>query len=151
MNIEIKLQKDRTIPGLLIATKSTGERIQMRCLGLADLTAALAHGNPTLDPLKPFGNLGTGTYQGYLTVAAPNTPQDLRSYGPYRRIALHGISGDALKGKLNGRAGELIHGGAPSATGGLRPTHGCARVDDVNMELLAEFCDGESISVYVSE
>lgn len=151
MQITVTLNRNRNIPGTLRAVSSAGEVLQMACLGKADRTIAAAHGNPTCDPLKPFGDTTVGTYSGFLTVPGAN----LRSYGPFRRIALHAVAGDAWKAKRNGRAGEMAHGGDLAAGGELRPTEGCVRVANPDMEQLAAACDrdaaAEGITVIVVE
>ncbi len=53
-----------------------------------------------------------------------------RSFGPHQRLDLTPTGGNALQALKNGRAGLQVHGGDPSAAGGLRPTHGCIRLSD---------------------
>jgi lipoprotein-anchoring transpeptidase ErfK/SrfK len=100
--------------------------------------------------LKPFGDIPTGEYTGYVTV--PGKPE--RSYGPYRRIALDPITGDAFEAKRNGRYGLMIHGGDLSSKGALRPTHGCLRLSNADMLELLRLIDGtkrQSLRVVVAE
>jgi hypothetical protein len=61
---------------------------------------------------------------------------DLHTYGAFPSLLLDPQSGEALIAKQNGREGLMIHGGAPSSTGGLRPTHGCIRLSEENQKAL---------------
>lgn len=106
-----------------------------RCYADADGQAAAAHGNPTEDPLKPFGDHPFGLYDA-VAVIWSETDEERRTYGPVR-IRLEPVAGDALKAKANGRTGICIHGGGLNAAGELRATHGCLRVDDDTAVALA--------------
>lgn len=134
VEIWIEVTSDRTKPGTLSVYRGI-ERIAgpFRCLAKSDNTAAAQAGNPTRDPLKRMGDAPLG--RSSLTLCAPGTPE--RSYGPGKRYLLTGATGDALTAKKNGRQGIMIHGGALNANGSLRPTHGCIRVDDSTMAILA--------------
>lgn len=135
VEIWIEVTNDRTVPGTLSVYRGI-ERIAgpFRCLAKSDNLAAAQAGNPKRDPLKRMGDAPLG--RSSLTLCPPGTPE--RSYGPGKRYLLTGTAGDALTAKKNGRTGIMIHGGA-LATGGkkLRPTHGCVRVDDSTMAILA--------------
>lgn len=77
-------------------------------------------------PLVYKGNTPTGDYSGYL--AGPCTPS--ASYGPYKVVAMTGISGQIID---SGRSGIWIHGGTPETDTSklwypLRPTYGCVRI-----------------------
>lgn len=145
--IAIALRLDRRIPGELSAYGGTGERLHGPCpvLGKADNAGAAAHGNPARDPLRPYGDLPTGTYEvlGWSPVD-PEDVKEVNSYGPAGKLVLDPMAGDALLAKQAGRYGLLIHGGAPAADGtGLRPTYGCARVSNADMAHLAEVSVGD--------
>jgi lipoprotein-anchoring transpeptidase ErfK/SrfK len=110
-------------------------------LGLADQHDATEAGNPSRNPLAHNGDTPTGTYQADL-MSTPQLP--VHSYGIYPPIRLTPCAGDALKAAEAGRSGLLIHGGAPSATGGLRPTHGCLRVSDADLKGLRDKLQGQT-------
>ena len=133
VEIWIEVTSDRTKPGALSVYRGI-HRIAgpFRCLAKSDNAAAAQAGNPTRDPLKRMGDAPLG--RSSLTLVSPGTP--LRSYGPGKRYLLTGTAGDALTAKKNGRTGIMIHGGALAAGGGLRPTHGCIRVDDATIAAL---------------
>jgi hypothetical protein len=139
MKIEIMLPKDRSVPGTLeasddAATKAMGP---VSCLGKADSQDAALHHNPTMDSTQPFGNTPTGDYKIVQLVTHSGSESDVHTYGSFPSILLDPVSGDALKAKQNGRAGLMIHGGVPSLSGGLRPTHGCVRVTENTQRDLA--------------
>jgi len=113
------------------------------CYGQADLMAAIQHGNPQRDPLKPYGDTPLGRYRAVLGTVTP----PLRSYGPHRVIELQPIDGDALKAAHAGRDGLWIHGGAPAPDGiGLRPTHGCVRLSDRNQGELVSLLEAAGVA-----
>ena len=124
------------------------------CLGKADNKDAALHKNPKRDPAKSFGDTPTGDYSIGELVAHPKGETTLHTYGASRSILLDPQSGDALTAKNNGREGLMIHGGASSSTGGLRPTHGCIRVsEDTQKGLIGLIAPVplDSITVSVSE
>lgn len=107
-----------------------------RCFADADSAAAAAHGNPTEDPTKPYGDHPFGLYS-VIAVVWSESAIEQKTYGPVR-LLLDPIAGDALIAKGNGRVGLCIHGGATNERGELRATHGCLRVDDDTAVALAE-------------
>ncbi len=145
--ITISLRFDRAVPGELTAWSGAGERTHgpVPCLGKADNAGAAAHGNPARDPLRPYGDLPTGTY--VVLGWSPVDPEDVKevnSYGLAGKLVLDPVGGEALQAKQAGRYGLLIHGGAPAADGsGLRPTYGCARVSNATMTSLAQLAVGD--------
>jgi hypothetical protein len=136
--ITVRLYKDRYRLGQLVQ----GGVNVCPCLGIADNSQAIAHGNPARNPLLPYGDTPTGVYTG--TVIPPG---DVDGYGEYRRIFLTPISGDGVLAEKppGNRAGLLIHGGKlnPLYTwwDGLRPTYGCVRVPDTGMKAIMDVVD----------
>jgi hypothetical protein len=106
-------------------------------LGKADNLGAAAHGNPTRDPTRPYGDWAAGTYA--VTGLAPvdrSDPEEVNTFGPWGKLVLDPTGGPALDGKRHGRYGLLLHGGRLSMSQRLRPTYGCGRVADADMERL---------------
>jgi hypothetical protein len=105
------------------------------CLGLADQTLAGEHGNPTRNPLLPYGDTPLGLYRVTIIPASSNT----HSYGPNPRLMLTPVSGECVMAEDRDhlRAGILNHGGDPNPAytfwDSLRPTEGCVRLSDANM------------------
>lgn len=128
--IVIKLPKNRLNLGSLnIYENGTALRGPIRCLGRADGMLAAAAKNPKRDPLLPMGDTPLGTYTGTIVPAGIGSGA-LRSYGPNKRVL--------LTPPPKGRAGLMLHGGAPSNGGGLRPTEGCVRVSNEDMARILE-------------
>lgn len=146
LTIEVKLSQGRQFPGTLALRDAAGALLfgPVPCFGKADNFSAQQHGNPTRDPLRPYGDTPLGTY-----IARRALPGDnLRSYGPHDRISLWPIEGQALRAAQDGdpavlddghRSGLMIHGGAPASGGGLRPTHGCLRLSNDDIARLLTF------------
>ena len=112
-----------------------------RCYADADGAAAAAHGNPTEDPLRAFGDHPVGLYL-VIAVRWSTTESERQKYGPVR-LRLDPLAGDALKAKRNGRDGLCIHGGPLAADGRLRATNGCLRTDDETAIALAKAVERE--------
>jgi len=134
MKALVQLKPDRSLEGTITffeIPKSTNTK-QVRCLAKSDNTKAKNSGNESRDPLKPFGDLPTGTYKAVITTAESND-----KYGPHKRWVLNALTGDAWTAVHdNGRYSLMIHGGK-LRNGKLRPTYGCLRLDDETMEWLA--------------
>ena len=130
MRIEIVLPTDRTRPGTLSVFESgaTPTLGPFPCLGKADNAKAASVGNRTRSPLRRYGDTPTGEWQVIQHIPPASEVSDVRTYGPHGALDLWPTSGQAVAAYANGRRGIWIHGGAPSASGGLRPTHGCIRV-----------------------
>lgn len=130
MRIEIVLNPDRMRPGTLSVFDEAGALSlgPLPCLGRADNSMAAKHGNRSRSPLLPFGDTPTGGWQVVQHVPPSAEGMVERTYGPHGALDLWPTSGEAVAAYANGRRGIWIHGGAPSATGGLRPTYGCIRV-----------------------
>ncbi len=144
--IAVTLRQNRWLLGSLAFAGKT-----VPCLAISDNGYAAEEGNPTRDPLKPGGDLPTGTYR--CQIVPPGDP--VHSYGPGRRLLLQGIEGDALKA-MAVRSGLMVHGGdlnpAYKQWGGLRPTHGCLRLADEDVAWLVGLLDGvDDVEMVVSE
>ena len=116
------------------------------CLGKSDNESAAAKGNGKRDPTKPLGDHPTGEYVIEGIFDLPK--EKAHSYGPLK-IVIQPVSGDCVKREdaEPGDDGILIHGGEPR-DGKLRPTHGCLRMFDADLILLAEFARINGIKKY---
>jgi hypothetical protein len=134
VRIEITFSQDRISVGQLQVFNDAGAPAlgPVDCLGRADAQDAKLHGNPERNSTLPFGDTPVGKYSLVRLVSHSGSESDSHTYGDYPSLLLDPISGDALKAKKNGRFGLMIHGGAPSGTAKLRPTHGCVRVSEDN-------------------
>jgi len=161
IDIEVAIHKDRYLLGALsVLAPQAGEPkfsvvATSPCLCISDNAQAIAHGNPTRNPLLPYGDTPTGVY-----MATVIPPGDANGYGVNRRLFLTPVSGDGVKAEQppGNRAGLLVHGGAlnPHYTfwDGLRPTYGCVRVPDDGMKRILDVIDqhpGAGITVNVTE
>lgn len=134
MKLKVLLKKNRDLPGTLSIIRADGSIDgEMPCLGRSDNKSARQSGNPRRDPLHRFGDIPTGEYIATIVPSSANE----ESFGPYERLLLDPVGGDALIAKANGRDQLMIHGGAPGKNpnifGGLRPTLGCIRVFNPSM------------------
>lgn len=127
--IKIFLPSSRVPPGWLHLIGGLGQLIEsFPCLGKADNERALAKGNPSRDPVRPFGDTPTGLY-------LPTKVE--RFSGTHERIGLAWIpmvgGGRAndqaatacAPGKMQ-RTGLGIHAGRDGSK--LFPTYGCIRM-----------------------
>jgi lipoprotein-anchoring transpeptidase ErfK/SrfK len=156
MLIDVLFSSNRLNAGQLSVKDTTGSVVfgPVPCLGKADNTAATVQGNSTRDPTLSFGDTPTGDYR--VTEFVKHTSGETTSitYGVSPSLLLDPQDGQALVAKNNGRNGLMIHGGAPSATGGLRPTHGCIRLSETSQRDLVALTAGiaiASLSVSVRE
>lgn len=136
-SILVELPADRTRLGRisLLDDKAVRRFGPAPCFGKADSAGAAEHGNPSRNPLLPWGDTPLGVYDA--TVARVTvTPEVERKYGPNGFLTLRPKGGDAKIAEANGRFGLLIHGGAPGPRGGLRPTFGCVRVGNDDLKAL---------------
>lgn len=147
MRILIDLPEDRRAPGQLKLLDGDRLVFTCACLGKADNARAQKADNPMRDPLKPFGDTPIGRYSG--SVVGPD--EDTNGFGVHGRIALTPIAGAALLSVKAGRAGIMIHGGAPNSAGKLRPTYGCVRVSDDSMAQILAALDKAPLGVTVTE
>lgn len=144
IKIIVSLPRDRHQYGKIRLVDATGKTIggPFDALGLADRREAQKHNNgngnpnqPLVDPTKPYGDTPTGTYRvdGF---KAPENSADALKHGPYDRIRLTPIGGDARKAKRNGRTYIEIHGGNLNAANMLRATYGCIRVRNEDLSAI---------------
>ena len=137
----IQLPADRTGFGTLRLIGNGGSTVAgpFRALGRADRKTAAAKGNPTGDPLKPYGDTPCGTFNLIdIVQTAEGTRIDVSKYGRHGAIRLRPAEGQAARAGRAGRTGLMIHGGEASPGGDLRPTNGCVRLSDDDMRLLLE-------------
>lgn len=137
--IVISLPADRTQPGTLRLRNNAGRTVAgpFAAFGKADGRTAARKGNPGRSPILPFGDTPHGVYEAVDTIATGDgTNHNEHSYGPHGAIRLRPRSGEAKLASDAGRTGLLIHGGAPSTNGGLRPTNGCIRLSNDDMNAL---------------
>ena len=145
LTLKIIFPKDRMKLGRASLVRDDGTVIlaDMPVLGISDNAAAIAHNNPTHDPLKPFGNTPTGLSK--LVKLSPRA--DVDAYGPNPVYSMDPVSGDILKAESAPyfRSGLWHHGGAlnPAYTQwkGLRPTYGCVRHLNSNLALINGYAD----------
>lgn len=131
--IFVYLPTDRWKPGFLRLFDPNGTKMlyDMPCRGKADGGRATKEGNPARDPAKPFGDTPSGLYRpSRITRFSPSH----KTLGPLA-ILLEGQTGEALKAAQQGRTGLALHGGRGDDQ--LMATHGCIRVFDRDMALLA--------------
>jgi L,D-transpeptidase catalytic domain len=142
VRIEVSLPTNRQEIGTLrILNLDNGRTLlaDIPVLGRADRAAAAAHGNPSRDPLRPYGDTPLGTYQVVrVHTTGPNTAYSPDSYGPNGGIRLEPTGGDAFVARANGRTGLMIHGGRDRGNGRLVPTNGCLRVSDADMQRIID-------------
>lgn len=139
--IIVELPADRKGLGTLRLMSDSGSTVAgpFRALGKADRKTAAAKGNPTGDPLKPYGDTPCGTFELIDIVQTGEDAEiDSSKYGKHGAIRLRPTEGQAARAALADRTGSMIHGGEASSSGDLRPTNGCVRVSDDDMRLLLE-------------
>ena len=140
MKIQVQLHQNRALPGTFQVSSDDGLSVLLGpvpCLGKADNNDAAQHGNPSRDPTRPFGDTPTGSYT-IVAIVSHSGETDLHTYGAFPSLLLDPQSGQALVAKQAGREGLMIHGGAPAAGGGLRPTHGCIRLSEASQQGLIQ-------------
>ncbi len=99
--------------------------------GKADNKRAIKAGNPTRDPIKPYGDTPSGEFHacGPVLFSQPHARLGVGW------IPLRGKSGDALKAETEGgREGLGLHAGRGDDM--LMATYGCIRVTDTDFDLI---------------
>lgn len=131
--LRVLLPNDRYATGSLKVFNDKGKIITgpFEVLGKADNENAIDKGNRDRNPLFEGGDTPTGTY-----TLKVETPQ--QHFGDSPVIRLFPKSGDALDSYENGRHSLLMHGGPLKPNGDLRPTLGCLRVKNEDLDKLVE-------------
>ena len=142
--LKIRLPADRTKLGQLkILNTLTGMAIfgPIQCYGKADQQAASGNGNPMRDSRMQYGDTPLGGYDVTGTLGP-----DLANYGQFARLVLVGRTGDAMIRQAVTQD-IRIHGG-PVGLGPalLRPTNGCVRVLDSDMQSLLKSVNDNGIA-----
>ena len=137
MRLHARLPQDRQHPGELTFESDDGAVIigPFPCRGKADSADAEIHGNPSRNPLFPYGDHPYGTSR---IAAIEPGKLPAHTYGPCF-LLLDPVSGDALIAKQNHRAGLGAHGGDPGQPGTLnelRATDGCLRTTNEAMTII---------------
>ena len=144
MKILAVLPADRTRPGWLRLLEGTLLAFTARCLGKADNGRALARGNPTRDPVLPYGDTPSGIYSPAKAIAFdPPHPRMGR-----HAIPLIGVSGPALTA-MTLRDQLYIHGGRGDDR--LIPTFGCLRLLDRDMAALVGELRGMRADIEIAD
>lgn len=147
MEIVAKVPKDRIGEGQIFVDGV----LMGRCRGKADNQAAIAHGNPSRDPTRPYGDHPAGRAQ--ITEVRDCRPEEFHSYGPHKLVMV-AVDGEAkARQDFEGATWDAIegHGGDPAADGfSLRPTYGCLRMPNdvckaVAAKAKAALANGEAV------
>jgi hypothetical protein len=137
INIKLGANRDRT--GYLSIHDDLG-RILLGPFPVSARAAdsiAAENGNPTREPVLPFGDPPTGRYKVVGVICTgQGTPYRGDLYGDAGAVVLAPISGDAALADACGRFQILIHGGRPAADGRLRVSSGNFRVFDGDLNVL---------------
>ena len=133
-SIRVSLPSNRSYYGQLTLLDDQGITLSgpFAVLGRADAKTAADQGNPGRSTILPYGDTPTGDFRvdGFQQAGDQD---DIQRHGPYGKIKLTPISGEAKLAKDNGRTGLQIHGGVLSSAGALRPTNGCLRLTNDDM------------------
>jgi hypothetical protein len=136
----VKLTKDRAVEGT-IHLEENGSLIAgpFPVCGRADMVAAKSHGNPSRNPLLPYGDTPSGHYRVIGTLpSGDGTARPKKYYGPNNVLVLAPTGGDAALADANGRFHILIQGGARGPDQRLLPTNGSLRLADKDLEKLVQ-------------
>lgn len=105
-----------------------------RTLATASARIARKNGNPTCDPLRPFGHPPVGSF-----IVAGSLPPTYRHprrpgrFGAVGALLLKATGGDALASLSLGRTLFVLHGGPLDAAKRLRLTRGGVRMSDPDL------------------
>jgi hypothetical protein len=142
INIQLGANRDRT--GYLSVCDDLGRVF----LGPFPVSARAAdsiaseNGNPTREPVLPFGDPPTGRYKVVGAIpTGQGTPYRGDLYGEMGAVVLAPISGDAALADACGRFQILIHGGRPADDGRLRVSSGNFRVFDYDLKILIDLVE----------
>lgn len=152
--IRVDLPADRTRTGTLkVVDPITGLTLfgPVPVLGRAARNRATEEGNPSGDPLLPFGDTPVGGYNVVRIVAnGTGTTRPVANFGESGSIVLDPTSGDARQAEINGRTGLLIHAGRHAFSSvvdarALKPTNGCLRMLDWHLAELIKVIRNNSL------
>ena len=104
-------------------------------LAVASASAPLAtkHGNPSCDPMRPWGHPPIG---GYALLAQGAVPAGCElEYGPHM-LVFQPMSGKALEAEAFGRLLLPVYAGPSGKDGRLRPTQGGLRLQQDQFDML---------------
>lgn len=104
-----------------------------RVFGRAGNDVAALYGNPGRDPARAYGDTPTGRFKADFLFFPPTPAYSEKTYGNSMVVVMSPISGLA---KTSCRTGIWIHGGDLTADGALRPTGGCLRMKNGDLDLL---------------
>lgn len=151
---------DRALPGRAHLIGKRGELVDsFGILGKADNAKAMAKGNPSRDPLRPYGDTPTGVYEPVRLVDFGDAELAKGTAVGSRWFPLVGASGDAavacgpelmpgVAGRIvGGRTGLGLHAGR--AGDRLFPTYGCLRLLESDLEDLCTYVGSELLEVTV--
>lgn len=156
--LRVFLPPNRVQPGWAHLIGSTGAVIESwPILGKADNAKAAAKGNPTRDPLRPFGDTPTGDYAPVKVVEFTDAELAKGTSVGRRWFHLRGTGGDAaiacgpVVGAFNAgaRTGLGLHAGRPGER--LVPTYGCLRMLENDLEDLCAAVGDDALQVSVEE
>jgi hypothetical protein len=139
------LPSDRRLAGEYRLFNAAGNVVHAgACLGKADNLRAAQEGNPSRDPIEPYGDTPLG---GYVPAKVSRFDPPHHRMGAVA-IPLEGADGDALQARVRGkRAGLFIHAGR--GDGRLVPTFGCLRLRDQDMAAVARIIGDDLVEVIV--
>lgn len=144
--INVLLHADRFMPGRL-RYYSAGQQLIFACDCLARSAGILDKltGAVRRDPLQYRGDTPTGIYALTFISRLARPPRGIGGLW----IGLDPVSGQALRAEQLGRKGLGIHAGR--GNGALRPTHGCIRLRDADMQALADAVGKRRFTVEVDQ
>lgn len=151
-HIRIELTADRNRTGRLWGYDDNGRTVLdgIPISARAAESIAAQNGNPTCEPVLPYGDPPTGEYKvSGVTATGPGTKFRADLYGAGGAVVLLPIGGEAALADACGRFQILIHGGRPAADGRLRVSSGHFRVFDQDLATLAAFVLGTQNPVQV--
>jgi lipoprotein-anchoring transpeptidase ErfK/SrfK len=163
--IRVRLPPNRNHPGWMEVEVNGIPRARFSVLGRGSSTVGgTPTGNPTRNPFEYAGDTPTGDYRGADLESTPPGAKNVSSFGPWGRVRLTAVAGDALWAQdVFGRRGLMIHGGDPGRFDGYRPTLGCLRLSNGDMRRLIGLieeagndsigarCDGVAIRISVRD
>lgn len=146
IELDVRLPANRWNRGTLrVVDRERQVLADMPVLGKADNERAAKAGNPTRDPVRPYGDTPAGSYAP-ARLELFDRPRERYGRG---WIAMEGVDGDALTAKENERSGLYLHAGRGNER--LVPTYGCLRVRDIDFDHIAHVCKGRDIVLTVRE